>query len=493
MKTYMESFCKWLDTYLNFEKTPKKNIFWLDTMNFLAQRLGDPQKSCPSFHVAGSKGKGSVSAMITSILSCAGYRTGLYTSPHILNFTERVQSGTGDFPDSVYEKSIEELKKTVDSIPVKDMPGERAVTWFELVTLFAFLCFKNASCDYAVYEVGLGGRLDSTNIISPASCAIGPIELEHTEFLGNTLQAIASEKGGIIKENTPVFSAAQKEEVREVFRRIAEGKKAPLYFADTVSNISELVYKNRQLVNYNSLCFNNELRSILYSKENDTNQGFLCKENVYDVVKNNTFTMQFSIQSEFFNRPLRPSMQLLGSFQAQNAALAALVVKSVLPSLSEDVIELGLSKAKLPGRFELIYQVAGYPNIENLILDGAHTVNSVKNTMELFTILFRKNSLSKKKAYLLFAAASDKDVEDIAPLFKDSFDKIFLTRPGNVKQSDIQRLEKAFKNALLDFSLQEDFKKAIKDSLSLADKEGGILLVTGSFYLLAEVKKIIRQ
>ena len=108
MKTYMESFCKWLDTYLNFEKTPKKNIFWLDTMNFLAQRLGDPQKSCPCFHVAGSKGKGSVSAMITSILSCAGYRTGLYTSPHILNFTERVQSGTGDFP-TVSPRAVDSL------------------------------------------------------------------------------------------------------------------------------------------------------------------------------------------------------------------------------------------------------------------------------------------------------------------------------------------------------------------------------------------------
>ena len=223
-KSSLEYFNEWLDSFLNFEKMPKKNIFWLETMKYLCERFNNPQNSYKTYHIAGSKGKGSVSSYIANILSSAGYKTGLYTSPHILNFSERIGSNAGPFSEEVYEKTVKELVHLVDSIIPENLPNEREATWFELVTLFAFLTFKNADCSHCVFETGMGGRLDATNVISPEVTIITPIELEHTEFLGDTLEKIAKEKAGIIKENIPVVSFYQKPEVKTILENIAKEK-----------------------------------------------------------------------------------------------------------------------------------------------------------------------------------------------------------------------------------------------------------------------------
>ena len=151
----IDTFEKWADSFLNFEKTPKKNIFWLDTMRFLCEKFGNPESFAPCFHVAGSKGKGSVSVFIASILDEAGFKTGLYTSPHILNFLERIKSASGFFADEIYEKSAEEIINGFNNLD-EDFSKNHQVTWFELVTLFSFLVFRNAKVDYSVFEVGLG-------------------------------------------------------------------------------------------------------------------------------------------------------------------------------------------------------------------------------------------------------------------------------------------------------------------------------------------------
>ena len=206
----IDVFLDWLSDYLNFELNPKKNIFWLDTIDFLCKRFDNPQDYAPCIHVAGSKGKGSVSKMIACILEEAGYNVGLYSSPHITDFRERICKPSGFFDESVYEEAIKEMIPNVDSII--DLPGDRPITWFELVTLYAFLCFRKAKVNWSVFEVGLGGRLDTTNVIRPKICCITPIELEHTEFLGDTLEKIAAEKAGIIKNCTPVVIARQQTE-----------------------------------------------------------------------------------------------------------------------------------------------------------------------------------------------------------------------------------------------------------------------------------------
>lgn len=433
-KSAIGVFLEFADEYLNFEKTPEKNIFWLDTMEFLCRRLGDPQNEVPSFHVAGSKGKGSVSMMIASILEENGNKTGLYSSPHILDFIERIGTCKGPFEESVYEKSVRCLMDSVNSIIADELPGKRPVTWFELVTLLGFLCNKNAGCDFSVYEVGLGGRLDATNVISPRCCCINQIELEHTEFLGDTVEKIAAEKGGIIKPDTPVFVAAQKESVRKVFRDIAKDKNAPLYFIDEISEVSSIAYENGRM---------------------------LCV-----------------IKSSFFKRPLNLSLSMLGDFQAKNAAMAAIAVKQVLPDIDESVIESGLAKASLPGRFEIE---------DNIIFDGAHTSNSIAFTMETMEKIFGH----EHNVHLLFGCAADKEVEKMAVMFKDRFSSIYLTKPGNVKASDIERAKKAFDNAGLEYYCCSDYLKAIPHALEKAREAHAKLLVTGSFYLVSEVKKYL--
>ncbi len=440
----IDDFLEWLESYLNFERLPQKNIFWLDTIDYLCKRFNNPQDAAPCIHIAGSKGKGSVSKMIASILQEAGYKVGLYTSPHIKDFRERIGTADGFFDDSIYEQAIKEIMPNVDSIIPENLPAERPLTWFELVTLYAFLCFRAAKTDWNVFEVGLGGRLDATNIIRPKLCCITPIELEHTEFLGDTLEKIAAEKAGIIKNCTPVLLARQQSEgVNIVLREKAFTRHAPHFFVE-------------DLISHSFYSFNDK-----------------------------THRMHVHLESPMFNRPVDADMRLLGKMQAQNAAMACIAAKKVLPNIDEAIIEKGLEKAFLPGRFEIRDKVRGYTGLK-LILDGAHTLNSIRLTVDTLNKLF-----GSKKINLLFACAADKDVKDMAQSFKYRFSHIYLTRPGEKKISDLDTAITAFKNAELDFTADADYKKIIRSALEKSAEENAVLLVTGSFYLVSEVEEIL--
>ena len=357
----IDVFQEWLDDYLNFERNPKKEIFWLDTIDYLCKRFDNPQDFAPCVHVAGSKGKGSVSRMISCILDEAGYKVGLYTSPHITDFRERICTPTGFFSEEIYEETVKEIMPNIDSIIPETLPAERPLTWFELVTLYAFLCFRRAQVDWSVFEVGLGGRLDTTNIIRPKICCITPIELEHTEFLGDTLEKIAAEKAGIIKNCTPVIVAPQQtESVKRVIREKAITRHAPCYFVE-------------ELISHSFYNFNEKTKK-----------------------------MKIHLESEIFNRPIEADMTLLGKMQAQNAAQAAITIKTIFPNLDENIIERGIAKAQLPGRFEIIENLKNYSDIPAVILDGAHTLNSVKLTIDTLNKLY-----GEKKVNLLFACAAD--------------------------------------------------------------------------------------
>jgi len=444
----IQYFSDWLDSYLNFERTPKKGIFWLDTMRFFTEKLGHPEKSYRCFHVAGSKGKGSTAQMIAEILEAAGYKTGLYTSPHIMDFRERIVTTEGFLSDDVYRTAADELIAAVAETKADELPGGRSPTWFELVTLFAMLCFKYAQVDWVVWEVGLGGRLDSTNVVSPDCCCIGPIELEHTEFLGDTLEKIAAEKAGIIKDGVPVIVAPQQtDSVKDVFRKTAAEHNAPLTFVDEAVTISGIHYTS----------------------------------------KGPCVGMKIRLASKLFASPLCPTLRLLGTFQAENAAVAALAVKTLLSNINERTIETGLAKAYLPGRFEIVPSVKGYSDIPVMILDGAHTPRSMAFTIRTFNGLYD----GKHDAVLLFACAADKDAEDMATMLKGSFSSVIITRPGETKAADMDRLGKAFAYADIPYTSIYDYNEAIAFALQTANKQKKALLVTGSFYLVAEVKKAL--
>ena len=448
-KSSLVYFNEWLDSFLNFEKMPKKNIFWLETMKYLCDRFNNPQNSYKSYHIAGSKGKGSVSSYIANILASAGYKTGLYTSPHILNFSERIGSNSGPFDEEVYEKTVKEIVHLVDSIIPENLPNQREATWFELVTLFAFLTFKNAECSHCVFETGMGGRLDATNVILPEVTIITPIELEHTEFLGDTLEKIAKEKAGIIKENIPVVSFYQKPEVKTILENIAKEKICKIYFLDDF------------------------LDSYTYKIENEKS-----------VVELNF--------KKLFSRPIKTSLNFLGEFQVLNCAIATFACKLVNPEITEEQIELGLSKAFLPGRFEIINKDES-KKIPKLILDGAHTKDSLNFTFNTF------KSLYNSKANLLFACASDKNMDEMTKLFfEDNVKSLVLTKPGFEKGSNLPYLAECTKklnkenNNSIDLQIIENPKDAILKSFELAYKKDEPLLICGSFYLLAEVKSLLQ-
>lgn len=220
----------WLSDYMNFERRPDKNQLNLSTMGILCDYFGHPERFCPCFHVVGSKGKGTIAANIAGILSAAGYKVGIYASPHAYHFTERVRSATGPFHADIYYAAEDELKAGVVDLIGRGKVSKEILTWFELVTIFAMLVFKEAKVDYAVYEVGMGGRLDTTNIISPKCISVGLIELEHTKYLGDTLAKIAAEKAGVFKPGVPIFSVPQFKEASEVLDKAAKANSATITY-----------------------------------------------------------------------------------------------------------------------------------------------------------------------------------------------------------------------------------------------------------------------
>ncbi len=401
-------FNEWLSGYINFERKPETKMFRLSTMEKLCAALGHPEKESPCFHVAGSKGKGTISADIAGILREAGYTTGVLASPHVLHFVERVGTGDGPFSQEIYDQAFLELKTTVEKLITSGELDEELVSWFELTTAFAMLCFKIAKVDYTIYEVGMGGRLDATNIIMPKACAFGPIELEHTKVLGNTLAEIAAEKAGIIKERVPCISVPQAPEVATVFEKVAADHNAELTF------ITEK-----------------------------------------------------------------------GNYLEQDALVAKLAVQKVLPEISDETCERGISKVSLPGRFE---KISGEMGIPYILIDVAHTENSIRQVIS-------RMQQEKISGELLFGCAEDKNVEGMAREILGSglFSKIYLTRPSDFKESDIDKMQAVFKNQNTPVMADPDYKNFIQKVLHKASQNKTPLIVLGSFYLAGEVKKALAE
>ena len=443
----------YLSQFINFETLPQKNMFWLDTMELLCARFNNPQNAVPAVHVAGSKGKGSVSAMIQSVLNEAGFKCGLFTSPHVSDFSERFTLGNNLFNEREYRAAFEELKHGVEL--ARNEKNARPFTWFELITLYAFLLFRHAKCDWAVFETGMGGRLDATNVLVPRACVITIIEKEHTEYLGKTLGAIAGEKAGIIKDRVPVIVCRQARRVKDVFAQTADAHNAPFIYAPAA-------------------CRARAVKS--------TDNGLLSGTRIH-------------LNSPLFTRAVKTTLAMRGSFHAQNAALAALAVKTLFPALDEPVIEAGLARAALPARFEVIESPAQFPGVPFVVIDGAHTKKSVSHTVTTFMKLcdsWTNKQSRRADSAVVFSCAHDKDVEAIAPFFK-SFGTVTLTLPGSVKKADPKRLCAAFTGAGIPSAYNADYAQAITVALDRAAKNNCPVLITGSFYLAGEAKRVIHS
>jgi len=434
---------EWISTFINFERVKNRREFKLDRVRLLAEAAGHPERCAPSFHVAGSKGKGSVTGMIAAILQASGTKTARYASPHVSDFRERLSTGSGFFEEETYVQAGNELKELVEGFPSS---FREDTSFFELFTLWFFLCARFSRCGAMAVETGMGGRLDATNVLDPLVSVITLIELEHTEYLGNTVAAIAGEKAGIIKSGKPLVLAEQAGEALDVFREHAVSRNSPLlYFPECA-----------------------EVQDIGVEREGTRFSLVLKKNQFREVAEAETLADLF--------------VPIPGEVQAKNAGLAVLAIKTAYPDTRNEHIYSGLAAFTLPGRFE---RISGTPPV---IIDGAHTAHSVETTVKTFVSLYGNGGA------LIFGCVAGKDVFSMAEICHPFFSVIIITTPGTFKKSapkevyDIFVGQKQKAEREPEILFISDTAEAIKTARELALKRELPILGTGSFYLAAEIR-----
>jgi dihydrofolate synthase/folylpolyglutamate synthase len=446
----------WFCSFINMEQglggkpgTPDSGAehFRLDRMRLLAEMAGNPERSAPVIHIAGSKGKGSVCAMASAALEAAGKQPGRYLSPHVADWRERVSLGGGRFPEKTYVEAGNELFGLYQNYrsPRSGFPGE--ATFFELITLFFFLCCRIERCGCMVVETGLGGRLDATNIVEPRVTVISAIEREHTEYLGGSVEEIAEEKAGIVKYRKPLVLAGQNEAVLDVFLKKAAEKEAPVIYLPAAAVIKQSA------------------------------PG-----------KNGTaFSIRFT-DPEFAGLSADYTVGVPGAVYPRNAALALLAAKKAFPDLDVEQARSGLAAFRLPARFESLDAGTGGP----FIVDGAHTPQSAALCAETFGELYGSGGI------LLFGCARGKDAGGMAGSLLPRFSSVIITSPGRSRESDPQDVYAAFcreasARSSPSVRLVPGTKDAFETVLRTAKEKKIPVLVCGSFYLAGEIILLARE
>ena len=429
-----------------FRYAPEK--FDLGRMRDFMAELGQPQESYPIIHVAGTKGKGSICAMCASALRAAGYRVGLYTSPHLEDYAERIQVDGHPIPHA-------DLVSLVDELRLKLKPGT-PLTTFEITTALAFLYFVRRGVDAAVIEVGLGGRLDATNIINPNVAVIASISYDHTQILGSTLAEIAAEKGGIIKPGTPVVVAPQKEEARRVLERIATEREAPLFQVG---------------------------RDYLYAQFSHSlngGQSFLVWPLSEQVMVNDYVESGGLLEWE----PTRLNIPLLGYHQVENAATAytALQVARThgIP-ISEAAIHNGFKETRWPGRFEILQR---QPPV---VVDSAHNRDSA-----LRLRLALDDYYPGQPVILVFGASEDKDVDGMFAELMPRVRQVVATRSFHPRAMEPRILVDLAHRYGRAAQVVETVEEAIETAIQLAEGEA-MILVAGSLFVAAAARQVWHQ
>jgi len=419
--------------------------FNLDRMRALMSLRGDPQNNYPVVHIAGTKGKGSTAAMIASILREAGYRTGFYTSPHLQDFTERIQVDGSPITHAELVKQVEHIKPYVAQ--VKD------ITTFEITTAIAFQEFNEKNVDIAVVEVGLGGRLDATNIVDPLVSVITSLSFDHMNVLGDSIAQIAAEKGGIIKPGKPVVLAPQWREAREVIEKICEERNAPLTIVGC-----DYFYGERS----HSLTGQT---FIVWSKDEQE----LINEFISSGGRDDW-------EPEHFTIPL------LGFHQVENAATAYAAIQILRSNglkIRKTAISNGFSNVDWPGRFEIV-------NKEPLIIiDSAHNQDSA-----LRLRLAMDDYLNGKPIILLFGSSEDKDVRGMFVHLLPRVKLVIATKsihPRAMEPNILVELANQFGKKAIETQSVED---GIKEAVRQAGKDT-VILVAGSIFVAAAAREIL--
>jgi dihydrofolate synthase/folylpolyglutamate synthase len=409
--------------------------FGLENVREILGSFQNPHRKYPSVLVAGSNGKGSVCAFLTRILSLHGFRAGLFTSPHLVDVEERIRIGEELIPRQTFCRLLTKLRFKIEEL-ISSKRLLNPPTYFEHLCCLAFLYFAEQRVDLAFLEVGMGGRFDATNVVDPEVSIITTISAEHQKFLGESLSQIAFEKAGIIKHGVPVVCGAREMEAYTTIKNRAEELEAPFFF--------------------------------VFDRKNDFSERKTSSGYVFD----------FRMDKEVYT--YRPS--LLGEHQGRNAAIA-IVVSHVLSQgwkkLEKEKIILGIESTRWEGRLESI------PGEPLVLLDGAHNEEGAVILRE-----YIKKHVSAPLV-LVFAAMQDKKIERIADILFPLAKTILLTRFPYFRAcppEEIREKVTAYENKIL---CEPDAAKAFRMAKELAGHDG-VVLVTGSLFLVGEIKKIRR-
>jgi dihydrofolate synthase / folylpolyglutamate synthase len=400
----------------------------------LLQMLDFPDTRYPTVHIAGSKGKGSTAAMLDAILRAAGYRVGLYTTPHLHTFRERIRINGEPISEKMFAALTEEIIPFNERLATEH-PEWGEATAFEASTALAFLAFARAQVDVGVIEVGLGGRLDATNVIKPLVSVISSISLDHTSILGDTLGEIAFEKGGIIKDGRPVISAAQQPEAAETLQRIAEERGSTLTLGGRDWHV------------------HGTTRNFTVSGPNGQID---------------------SLQSG-----------LAGQHQVQNAGLAVTTAQELIIrgyTIPEQSLRSGIASVKWPGRFEI-----GHRN-PTVIVDGAHNVDSTERLVDALNEEFPNHRVT-----VIVGIARDKDYDGMLRVLTPVASRIIATASRSPRAIDPETLVSTVKaiDSETGATSAKSVSAALKQVLAEPDDDNHVICVTGSLYAVAEAQEAL--
>ncbi len=419
---YLYSF---VDYSLKHSSELAKADFNLDRMRALMAELGNPQDTYRILHVAGTKGKGSVCALAASGLRAAGHRTGLYTSPHLIDYCERIQVDGVPIPHQRLVGLLEQIKPAVQRIP--------KLTTFEITTALGLLYFASEKVEAAVVEVGLGGRLDATNVVTPAVTAITSLSYDHMAVLGDTLAKIATEKAGIIKFGIPVISAPQKEESLEVLQRISRERGAAFTLVGRDVKFKPLAHS-----------LDGQSLSVTWQQE--------------------TLTL---------------NIPLLGIHQVQNAAVAVTALWMMRDqglALSDPQIQDGFARVEWPARFQVARREPP------VIFDSAHNQDSFSRLRQALDDYF-----PRRPVYLIFGASEDKNIPGMFKEIRARVRKLFITKADHPRALAPEQIAQFADEAHLPYEVIVPVKAAAEHALELSENDGSIVVSAGSMFVTAEV------
>jgi len=413
--------------------------FDLENISVLAERLGRPDRAYPSAHIAGTNGKGSTAAFLESILRHAGFRTGLNTSPHLENINERIRVAGEEISDEAFADVLTRILSVTEELLAAGKLRAHP-TYFECVTAMAFEYFARQRVDFAVFEVGLGGRLDATNILTPVASIITRVDFDHENFLGHSLREIAGEKAGILKPSVPVVLAPQRPEARELIVARAAELRCPVI--DT---------------------------STAYAIDRESARDGRVRARVTEIASGWTID-------------LAPSLP--GRFQLQNAlnaVAAARILRERGFRITDEDISEGIADTVWPGRIE---KLQSDPNV---YLDGAHNPSAARELAA-----FWEENFAGRRIYLLYGALRDKAVDEVAGLLFPFAAEVIFTEPRTSRAVSAAQLAEIGAHHAAQSCVIADAEQALDYALAKAAHSDAIF-ITGSLYLVGQLRHYWKQ